>query len=64
MRKLPPAVCLYLCALAAASANAEEAFTLQHENVLGTSLELRVFAQGTIFARLIPLPNYFEMGRK
>jgi len=27
-------------------------------------LEVRVFDQGTIFARLIPLPNYFEMGRK
>jgi len=30
----------------------------------GSMLELRVFSQGTIFARLIPLPNYFEMGRK
>ncbi|QPC90838.1 AmmeMemoRadiSam system protein B [Mesorhizobium sp. INR15] len=30
----------------------------------GSMLELRVFAQGTVFARLIPLPNYFEMGRK
>ncbi|MEO5758430.1 MAG: AmmeMemoRadiSam system protein B [Mesorhizobium sp.] len=30
----------------------------------GSMLELRVFAQGTIFARLIPLPNYFEMGRR
>jgi AmmeMemoRadiSam system protein B len=30
----------------------------------GSILELRVFAQGTIFARLIPLPNYFELGRR
>ncbi|WP_181176129.1 AmmeMemoRadiSam system protein B [Mesorhizobium sp. B2-3-4] len=30
----------------------------------GSMLELRVFGQGTIFTRLIPLPNYFEMGRK
>jgi poly-gamma-glutamate synthesis protein (capsule biosynthesis protein) len=29
----------------------------------GSMLELRVFPQGTIFTRLIPLPNYFEMGR-
>lgn len=30
----------------------------------GSMLELRVFSQGTIFARLIPLPNYFEIGLK
>lgn len=30
----------------------------------GSLLELRIFAQGTIFARLIPLPNYFDMARK
>lgn len=29
----------------------------------GAMLEVRVFAQGTIFCRLIPLPNYFDRGR-
>ncbi|MGN6145604.1 MAG: CapA family protein, partial [Mesorhizobium sp.] len=29
----------------------------------GAMLEIRVFAQGTVFCRLIPLPNYFDMGR-
>ncbi|MGE3308033.1 MAG: AmmeMemoRadiSam system protein B [Rhizobiaceae bacterium] len=27
----------------------------------GTLLELRIFAQGTIFARLVPLPNLFDL---
>jgi AmmeMemoRadiSam system protein B len=29
----------------------------------GVLVEMRVFAQGTIFVRTIPLPNFFEMGR-
>lgn len=29
----------------------------------GALLEVRVFAQGTVFCRLIPLPNYFDMAR-
>ena len=29
----------------------------------GAMVELRVFEQGTIFMRNIPLPNYFDMGR-
>lgn len=29
----------------------------------GSMLELRVFRQGTIFPRLIPLPNYFDLGK-
>ncbi|TGP91456.1 MULTISPECIES: AmmeMemoRadiSam system protein B [unclassified Mesorhizobium] len=39
-------------------------FDQKAERSSGSMLELRVFPQGTIFARLIPLPNYFEMGRK
>jgi len=39
-------------------------FDQKAERASGSMLELRVFAQGTVFARLIPLPNYFEMGRK
>ncbi|RJT40278.1 AmmeMemoRadiSam system protein B [Mesorhizobium waimense] len=39
-------------------------FDQRAERSSGSMLELRVFAQGTIFPRLIPLPNYFEMGRK
>ncbi|MER8464976.1 AmmeMemoRadiSam system protein B [Mesorhizobium sp. M1396] len=39
-------------------------FDQSAERSSGSLLELRVFAQGTIFTRLIPLPNYFEMGRK
>jgi poly-gamma-glutamate capsule biosynthesis protein CapA/YwtB (metallophosphatase superfamily) len=39
-------------------------FDQSAERSSGSMLELRVFAQGTIFTRLIPLPNYFEMGRK
>ena len=30
----------------------------------GSLLELRVFEQGTVFARLIPLPNFFDMGKR
>lgn len=33
------------------------------ERASGAMLEVRVFAQGTVFCRLIPLPNYFDMGR-
>lgn len=29
----------------------------------GALLELRVFAQGTVFARVIPLPNFFEVAK-
>jgi poly-gamma-glutamate synthesis protein (capsule biosynthesis protein) len=29
----------------------------------GALLELRVFQQGTVAARLIPVPNLFELGR-
>ncbi len=29
----------------------------------GQMVELRVFEQGTVFMRTIPLPNFFEMGR-
>lgn len=29
----------------------------------GAMLEIRAFAQGTLFARLIPLPNYFDMAK-
>lgn len=39
-------------------------FDQSAERSSGSMLELRVFDQGTIFARLIPLPNYFETGRK
>lgn len=39
-------------------------FDQSAERSSGSMLELRVFDQGTIFSRLIPLPNYFEMGRK
>ncbi len=39
-------------------------FDQKAERSSGSMLELRVFGQGTIFPRLIPLPNYFEMGRK
>ncbi|MFA6157493.1 AmmeMemoRadiSam system protein B [Mesorhizobium sp.] len=39
-------------------------FDQKAERSSGSMLELRVFAQGTVFTRLIPLPNYFEMGRK
>lgn len=39
-------------------------FDQKAERSSGSMLELRVFAQGTIFTRLIPLPNYFEMGKK
>ncbi|WP_084569825.1 AmmeMemoRadiSam system protein B [Mesorhizobium sp. LNJC405B00] len=39
-------------------------FDQKAERSSGSMLELRVFSQGTIFARLIPLPNYFEMGSK
>ncbi|CAN7619677.1 AmmeMemoRadiSam system protein B [Mesorhizobium sp. LjNodule214] len=39
-------------------------FDQRAERSSGSMLELRVFGQGTIFPRLIPLPNYFEMGRK
>ncbi|UVK40457.1 AmmeMemoRadiSam system protein B [Mesorhizobium sp. AR10] len=39
-------------------------FDQSAERSSGSMLELRVFGQGTIFARLIPLPNYFEMGRQ
>jgi len=30
----------------------------------GSLLEVRVFAQGTVFCRLIALPNYFDMARR
>jgi thiamine biosynthesis lipoprotein len=43
-RILTLGLCLSCGVLFAAAACAEEAFTFQHENILGTSLELRVFA--------------------
>lgn len=30
----------------------------------GALLELRVFAEGTVFPRLVPLPNFFDMARE
>jgi len=39
-------------------------FDQSAERSSGSMLELRIFAQGTIYTRLLPLPNYFEMGRK
>jgi poly-gamma-glutamate synthesis protein (capsule biosynthesis protein) len=39
-------------------------FDQSAERSSGAMLELRVFAQGTVFARLIPLPNYFDMARR
>jgi len=30
----------------------------------GALLELRVFKQGTVAARLVPVPNLFELGRE
>ena len=39
-------------------------FDQSAERSSGSMLELHVFAQGTIYTRLLPLPNYFEMGRK
>jgi poly-gamma-glutamate capsule biosynthesis protein CapA/YwtB (metallophosphatase superfamily) len=29
----------------------------------GMMVEVRVFGQGTVFLRAIPLPNFFDMGR-
>ena len=34
------------------------------EKSSGAILELRVFEQGTFFARLLPVPNFFDMGRE
>jgi poly-gamma-glutamate capsule biosynthesis protein CapA/YwtB (metallophosphatase superfamily) len=31
------------------------------ERSSGTLLEVRIFEQGTFFARLIPLPNFFDL---
>jgi poly-gamma-glutamate synthesis protein (capsule biosynthesis protein) len=30
----------------------------------GALVEMRVFEQGTVFMRNIPLPNFFDMGRQ
>ena len=30
----------------------------------GAMVEMRIFEQGTIFMRTIPLPNFFDMGRQ
>ncbi len=38
-------------------------FDQSAERSSGMLVELRVFAQGTIFMRTIPLPNFFDMGR-
>jgi len=42
-RRIIARICLAAGALLTACARGEEAFTFQHENILGTSLELRVF---------------------
>jgi poly-gamma-glutamate synthesis protein (capsule biosynthesis protein) len=39
-------------------------FDQSADRASGSMLELRVFAQGTVFGRLIPLPNYFDMARR
>ena len=33
------------------------------ERASGALLEVRVFAQGTFFARVIPLPNLFDLAK-
>ena len=38
-------------------------FDQSAERSSGMLVEMRVFAQGTIFMRTIPLPNFFDMGR-
>jgi AmmeMemoRadiSam system protein B len=38
-------------------------FDQSAERSSGMMIEIRVFAQGTIFMRMIPLPNFFDMGR-
>ena len=30
----------------------------------GVLVEMRVFEQGTVFMRAIPLPNFFDMGKR
>lgn len=37
-------------------------FDQRGERVSGALLEVRTFAQGTVFARLVPVPNLFDMG--
>ena len=39
-------------------------FDQSADRASGAILELRIFRQGTVFCRLIPLPNYFDMARK
>jgi poly-gamma-glutamate synthesis protein (capsule biosynthesis protein) len=39
-------------------------FDQSADRASGAMLEVRVFAQGTMFARLIALPNYFDMARR
>jgi poly-gamma-glutamate synthesis protein (capsule biosynthesis protein) len=39
-------------------------FDQSAEKSSGTMLELRVFEQGTVFGRLIPLPNFFDMAKR
>jgi poly-gamma-glutamate capsule biosynthesis protein CapA/YwtB (metallophosphatase superfamily) len=38
-------------------------FDQSAERASGTMVELRVFDAGTVFMRLIPLPNFFDMGK-
>jgi poly-gamma-glutamate synthesis protein (capsule biosynthesis protein) len=38
-------------------------FDQSSERASGALLEIRTFAQGTFFARLVPIPNLFETGR-
>jgi AmmeMemoRadiSam system protein B len=39
-------------------------FDQNAERSSGAMLEIRIFPQGTFFARLIPLPNFFDMARR
>lgn len=39
-------------------------FDQSADRASGSLLEIRVFAQGTVFSRLIALPNYFDMARR
>jgi len=39
-------------------------FDQSAEKSSGAMLELRVFEQGTVFGRLLPLPNFFDMAKR
>jgi poly-gamma-glutamate capsule biosynthesis protein CapA/YwtB (metallophosphatase superfamily) len=57
-------VCADDCKVVVAHSLGNFLFDQGARHASGSLLEIRVFEQGTVFARLVPIPNYFDRARQ